>query len=280
MIDRNIEILYETLKAFRSGRYPYGSGVVTCRLTPEQRSQAHVYLPEDVTKIAALPLTPKVNKTEYGCCNMDSFTAARKRIAANAALGGPLKRVLVLNLANPVNPGGGVRHGAKAQEEDLCRKSSLLFSLTSEAAAPYYEYNRGLHSNLASHALVLSPRVEIIRDESGAYLSQSSIVSVLTCAAPMVRYGLEGMTEESYHALLYDRIYGMLRCAAFWGYDSLILGAFGCGAFGNDAQVVAQTFAKALHSCDNQFSTMEFAVLDHSPSQYNFQSFAKIFKKF
>ena len=44
------------------------------------------------------------------------------------------KPILVLNLANPVNPGGGVRRGSKAQEEDLCRKSSLLLSLESSAA--------------------------------------------------------------------------------------------------------------------------------------------------
>ena len=49
--------------------------------------------------------------------------------------------VLVLNLANPVNPGGGVRRGATAQEEDLCRISSLLVSLESMKAKTYYDYN-------------------------------------------------------------------------------------------------------------------------------------------
>ena len=38
---------------------------------------------------------------------------------------------------------------AKAQEEDLCRKSSLLCSLESEEAAPYYIYNREKQSYLA-----------------------------------------------------------------------------------------------------------------------------------
>lgn len=67
------------------------------------------------------------------------------------------KPVLVLNLANPVNPGGGVRKGAKAQEEDLCRKSSLLLSLESRNSLPYYEYNRSLHTHMGSDGLSIRP---------------------------------------------------------------------------------------------------------------------------
>ncbi len=103
----------------------------------------------------------------------------------------------LLNLANPWNPGGGVRHGARVQEEDLCRKSSLLLSLESRAAERYYQYNRSLNTYMGSDALMITPHVEIIKDENGELLDDTVVVSVLTCAAPMVTRGKEGMSEEA-----------------------------------------------------------------------------------
>lgn len=154
--------------------------------------------------------------------------------------------VLVLNFANSVHPGGGVRHGAKAQEEDLCRNSTLLWSLESEVAESYYEYNKKLETQMGSDALIFTPKVEVFRDDKGAFLRDSKIVSVLTVAAPNISHGLEGMSREQYLDLLYNRIVGMLKSAAFFGYQYLIPGAWGCGVFENDAHVVSDLFRKAL----------------------------------
>ena len=67
----------------------------------------------------------------------DTFTAAR-RLSRQDQLSSHKQKVLVLNFANPVHPGGGVRQGARAQEEDLCRQSTLLLSLESSQASFYY----------------------------------------------------------------------------------------------------------------------------------------------
>ena len=40
--------------------------------------------------------------------------------------------------------------------------------------------------------------------------------------------------------ILRDRIRGMLRAAAAEGYTRLVLGAWGCGNFGNDPELVAK----------------------------------------
>ena len=130
--------------------------------------------------------------------------------------------MLVLNLANPVHPGGGVRNGARAQEEDLCRKSTLLISLEDKSAQQYYKYNNSLHTYMGSDAIIITPKVEILRDENGDWLEDSVVVSVMTCAAPMITYGLESMSQKEYEEMVYKRIQGMLKVAAFEGYRNLV----------------------------------------------------------
>ncbi|MCC8023542.1 MAG: TIGR02452 family protein [Clostridiales bacterium] len=106
----------------------------------------------------------------------------------------------------------------------------------------------------------------------------------MTCAAPMVRLGFEGMSQGEYEDMLYGRIMGMLRCAAFLGYQNLVLGAFGCGAFGNDAAVVCDMFCKAMDDftfsgvkgCD-RFNHIDFAVLCSPGKDYNFREFCRNF---
>ena len=284
MRNDNIELLNETLAVLQRGAYERGGRTVTLRTDRSRRRQAVVLLPDDLRaleKSRPRETVRAAGRCRYGCANTDSFTAAL-RLAAEAD--GGATPVLVLNFANPVNPGGGVRYGARAQEEDLCRKSSLLESLESEAAEAYYRYNRDLHTNMGSDALILSPAVEVIRDDAGALLEETVIVSVLTCAAPMVTSGTEGLTQLQYRELLFRRITGLLQCAAAYGYDKLVLGAWGCGAFGNDAALMSDLFFQALKELrccgmteKDLFRRVEFAVLDRTAMQYNFRQFERNF---
>ena len=109
----------------------------------------------------------------------------------------------------------------------------------------------------------------------------------MTCAAPMITQGVEGLSDEQYQELFYNRICGMLKCAAYWGYQALVLGAFGCGAFGNDAKLVSDLFYKALKEFNYDgmrakdfFRRIDFAVLDRTPGQYNFNEFNRNFEHF
>jgi len=194
------------------------------------------------------------------------------------------KPVLVLNFANPVNIGGGVYKGARAQEEDLCRRSSLLRSLETPHSLRYYSYNRKLHTHMGSDAMIFSPEVEIFRDEHGELMDETVIVAVLTCAAPMITYSMEGMSESEYRGMFYNRIVGMLKCAAYFGYEDLVLGAWGCGAFGNDAAIVSDLFYRALEKLDwdgckvnDLFRRIVFAVRSRGEESYNFKEFNRNF---
>lgn len=140
---------------------------------------------------------------------------------------------------------------------------------------------------MGSDAVMITPQVEIIKDDNGDLLPNSVVVAVMTCAAPRIVDGKESLTKKQYRDMVYGRITGMLKLAAHLGYEVLILGAFGCGAFGNDAHIISDLFYKALKEFDYDgmkakdfFRRIDFAVMDHSVSQYNFKEFARNFEFF
>ena len=285
----NISMFQDTMTILDQGWYEKNGLRKPLKLKKDEMEDALVFLPDDVKAASENKDFQHVHvmgRCGYSCENMDSFSLARKRIGMLLD-SDKNERILVLNLANPVNPGGGVRKGVKAQEEDLCRKSSLLVSLEGPKAAPYYAYNQSLHTYLGSDTVMIQPQVEIIKDENGDLLDETVIVAVMTCAAPMLRYGMEGLSQHQYESLMLQRITGMLKVAAYMGYRRLILGAFGCGAFRNDAHVVSDLFYKALKEFDydgmkekDMFRRIDFAVMDHSEDQYNFKEFSRNFSHF
>ena len=148
MSQDNISILQETLEVLNKGFYKINGKTISLKLTRTQMEEAKVFFPRDVAAVRKnLKHVHKFGRCFYACENMDSFSLARKRISLLSEVDMRKgKTILVLNLANPLHPGGGVRRGARAQEEDLCRQSSLLLSLESRNARPYYEYNRALNT--------------------------------------------------------------------------------------------------------------------------------------
>ena len=284
---RELNMIQETMQILEQGYYVKDGRTIQLKLSRKEMEEIHVYLPDDVKKNGSRKdfNPPYVfGRCGYGCENTDSFSLARERVTHTYLYDKDIPKILVLNLANAVNPGGGVRRGAKAQEEDLCRCSSLLLSLESRKARKYYDYNKSLHTKMGSDALMITPQVEIFRDENGELLDEPVVVSVVTCAAPMVSYGKEGMSDAEYEQMMYDRITGLLKCVAYLGYKNLVLGAWGCGAFGNDAAVISDLFYKALKELDyngrgqkDLFNRIDFAVLDRTKEQYNFREFCRNF---
>lgn len=197
----------------------------------------------------------------------DSYQAARSLKKQGAS------DVLVLNFANSISQGGGVRIGARAQEEDLCRTSTLYNSLISQEAFPFYDYNRKNDKNESgSDTAIYSPHVFIIKDEKYHDIAPVE-VSVVTMAAPI--------NEPGIHAaeILDQRIYKLLCLAESIGHKKLVLGAWGCGAFGNDPQEVAELFRDNLKKFDC-FEEVVFAVrMVAGRDERNYQVFQKVLKK-
>ena len=290
MREKNVEIINDTLKSCEKGSYLYHGKTVRLNLSRKEMKQCQVLLPDAVDKACATQ-DPDNRVYSFGsrcyctCVDMDTFSFVQNYYGDSDLIKNKdEKGVLALNLANAVNIGGGVRRGAKAQEEDLCRRSTLLQSLESDGAAAYYEYNRSLASHMGSDAMILTPKVEVFKDENGEPLEHSFFVSVLTCAAPNLRYGMEGLSDQEYEDMLYGRIRKILQVAAYFGYRHLVLGAFGCGAFRNDAKLVSDLFYKAMKefrfnelNLESCFQQIHFAVLGKGRSQYNFDQFYRNF---
>ncbi len=263
--DRNIHILNNTIDICSDS---YNAALMR---------EARVFLPDDIEKLkSALNVENAAVNCKFGCENIDTLVLARNKY-------NELKRedvkpeILVLNMASAATPGGRTREGADAQEEELCRRTSLLLSLESGQAEAYYEYNNSLKTRMGSDAVIFSPYVEVIKDEAAEILPKSFPISVLSCAAPMVRLGLEGMSQEQYEDMLYKRVQGILIAAASQGYRHLILGAFGCGIFGNDAALVSDLFCKAFKELSYAFESVDFAVLCRPVKDYNYKQFCRNF---
>ncbi|MCD8300572.1 MAG: TIGR02452 family protein [Clostridiales bacterium] len=286
-----IEILEDTLDILEKGSYEKDGHKIRPAFTAEQMREVQVFLPEDIEALrgqeqetAAGGDPSQALRCSTGCENIDTLALARKSYEALIREDDPDPKILILNMASATQPGGRTRQGAGAQEEDLCRRTSLLLSLESDEAKKYYDYNNARKTHMGSDAVMISPKVEVIKDSSGELLAEPFPISVMSCAAPMVRFGLEGMSQQEYEEMYVKRIEGMLLAAASQGYRHLILGAFGCGVFGNDAAVVSDLFDRAIHDfryagegSSRLFDSIDFAVLCRPEKDYNYREFCRNF---
>jgi len=176
--------------------------------------------------------------------------------------------VLALNFASARNPGGGFLNGARAQEESLARSSALYASL--QRAPEYYQTNRHHRDCYYTDCAIYSPAVPVFRDDSGTLLDGPYSVSFLTYpAANAGALRQQGDFDESkVENTMRRRTADVLAFAAAEGHRTVVLGAWGCGAFGNDVDVVARLFAEALAAPVRRcFDRVTFAVYDTRPGQ-------------
>jgi len=180
-----------------------------------------------------------------------------------------------LNFASARNAGGGFLGGAQAQEESLARSSALY---ASQLQAPaFYDDHRRSSSLLYSDAMILSPHCPVFRDDDGQLLDRAHAVGFITSAAPnagAIRQQRREREQREIESTLRRRAECVLALAAVHGYRRLVLGAWGCGVFGNDPHRVAAVFATLLHGAwRGRFAQVVFSVLDTSPAQSTFRAF-------
>lgn len=149
-------------------------------------------------------------------------------------------RTAVLNFANPEYPGGSVKYGAMAQEECLCRSSNLYPCLTeSKINGDFYGYHRSKDNGYYSDRIIYTRNVTVFKDEGTKDTVPHLMnvkdwfdVDVITCSAPYL-YGVEDIDYAKLRDILKRRIKNIFEVALDNMAENIILGAFGCGVFGN-----------------------------------------------
>lgn len=178
---------------------------------------------------------------------------------------------VALNFANGIEPGGGFLVGARAQEEVLCRSSALYRTLVGD---PMYEAHRERPLPDSTDWAIYSPDVPVFRSDDGTALASPRLLSFITCAAPYAPR--VGQAESA--ALLEKRIHRVLAIAQAFGHEEMVLGAWGCGAFGNDPGRMARDFRAALENrFEGAFSHVVFAITDWSPERRFLGPFVEVF---
>lgn len=208
------------------------------------------------------------NHTNYVCSGKRSFEAAK-------AYEG--KKIAVLNFANNHSI-GGAPFSAGAQEESLCRCSTLLPCLEA-MRGPFYrkhirQYEAKEIGNIGNDDLIYTPDVVVFKTDERTdpiypkMMEKSDWykVDVITSAAPEMQR--LNYTPKNYEEIITSRVKKILDVAAKEKVEVLILGAWGCGAFKNDSKVVANAFFTLLKNYN--FEVVEFALskgddFSHSP---------------
>lgn len=219
-----------------------------------------------------------------------------KKRSLEAAMGYQSDKVCVLNFASAGNPGGGVTKGATAQEECLCRCSTLYNCLnTKEMRNCFYKPHRREKNPLHNDDLIYTPGVMVFKTDTASPelmpTNKWKMINVITCAAPNLRtipsndYNLgDGTTavkinDKELLALHEKRLRKILDVAAYEQNDVVILGAFGCGAFRNKPEIVANAAKNILPEYRNIFKVIEFAIYCSPMDARNYEVFRKILKK-
>lgn len=202
-------------------------------------------------------------------------------------------RVCVHNFASATNPGGGVTRGAGAQEECLCRCSTLYPNLDCvEMWGGFYKPHRRAGDALHNDDCIYTPSVIVFKTDTYKPVLMREedwyTVDVLTCAAPNLRekpsnaYNPSDSKEhvsisrDELQKLHEKRFRRICDLACEKDSDVLILGAFGCGAFMNPPEVVtaaARTVVKEYLHC---FRVIEFAVYTRRGDTSNYDAFQRI----
>ncbi|KAF9879654.1 hypothetical protein CkaCkLH20_03197 [Colletotrichum karsti] len=147
-------------------------------------------------------------------------------------------------MASPLTPGGGFINGAGSQEESLCMRCTLLPSLKDE----WYR--------LPELGAIYTPDILVFRDEGVEEVLEKKDRWFVDCiSAAMLRNpeterdestGFSHYVNDADRQLVQEKMKMLLRICEAKNIEKVVLGAWGCGAFGNPVGEVATAWRRVL----------------------------------
>lgn len=166
----------------------------------------------------------------------------------------------MLNMASNRVPGGGVKFGARAQEESLFRCTDLFKTISNE----HYplDFNQGLYT---SNTLIIKDRQYNLLDVP---------VFVDTITIPAINMNKFTLSDKKYIEITEKKIDFILNLAASYRVDNLVLGAWGCGVYKNNPEFISKTFKKTIEEKGYPIKKIVFGVInDKNSVGSNYQIF-------
>ncbi len=244
----------------------------------DSHREAKIYKKEFNVDCASL-----TDATVFGCVNADCVDVAQDLVDEGL-------HPAILNLASRTVPCGGYHKGASAQEESLCRSSTLSQSLY-RFGNPKYKHIReagvpnvpGVYPLDLNFGGVYSPCVTFFRhtlDRFFALRETPFDCPVVTVASLSNRerneysndergyFDARGCLTPDGRKIETDKIRTIFRIALDNGRDSMVLGAFGCGVYNLHCDEVAGLFRDVLEEDEfkNRFRKLVFAIYEGKPS--------------
>ena len=265
-----IQIAQDTLKISEMGKYQIANRVFQFDI--ENNTKFFTDLTEVISE---------VKKKEKGAdCKIEVRNEGTVDAVFRLSNGNQKNMSLgVLNFASAYNPGGGFESGATAQEECIAYCSDL-YKKQVDGAWDYYEINRANRNPLYTDNMFMS-NVTFFRNGNFTLISNPTMCNVLT--SPAVNMGaIKIRTQENLDeakVVMKNRMRKILYLFAYYDCKDLVLGAYGCGVFGNDPYDVARFWHELLFEEDMKgyFNTITFSILDRPGRDGNIPVFKNFF---
>ena len=182
-------------------------------------------------------------------------------------------KTLVLNFASDRVPGGGVKGGAKAQEEDLFRKTSYCMYLNPIDHKHFYPLKKNQLIKTTGVKVIKNDNYEFLEDDKRFNIDCIALAGIRKPEKHVDKHGIQKYLDKKDYELTQQKIESIFKLGIISGHEALVLGAIGCGVFGNPVHDMKDIFQKTIVKYGKYFKKIRFSILSREDINYD------VFKK-